>query len=116
MRNQNHARQGDVAMSKAITKYDISKLKEVKSLVPNRVVLAYGEVTGHHHSIALDRYNGVKLYTLDEVTALLDIPETYVDGVEVEHQEHGAVILFPGQHEVHIQVEYDPEGERRVQD
>lgn len=111
MKNSEHFRQGDVAISKSKIR-DVTTLKEKKSKVQGRVVLAYGEVTGHHHSIDVERYKGVKLYTLDELTDILVVPEEAV----VEHQEHGPIPLEAGQYEIHIQVEYDPEGERRVTD
>lgn len=44
-------RQGDVNLYQAKSIVDVSGLKKAKSKVPGRVVLAYGEVTGHHHSI-----------------------------------------------------------------
>lgn len=54
-----------------------------------RVILAYGEVTGHHHSVPATavlsaiRTEGVTYLTLDQLTA-------------VEHQEHAAIPLDAG--------------------
>lgn len=55
-----------------------------------RVILAYGEVTGHHHSVpvtavqsAVRDEGGVTYLTLDELTS-------------VEHQEHAPITLDPG--------------------
>ena len=54
-----------------------------------RVILAYGEVTGHHHSVPATavrsavRAEGVTYLTLDQLTA-------------VEHQEHAPITLDPG--------------------
>lgn len=54
-----------------------------------RVILAYGEVTGHHHSVPATavrsavRAEGITSLTLDELTA-------------VEHQEHAPITLTPG--------------------
>ena len=54
----------------------------------NRLVLAYGEATGHHHSV--DR--AVATISLDEggVTYL-----TIAELTEVQHQEHGAAVIEP---------------------
>lgn len=107
MRNKKHLRQGDVGIVK-IGPADVSKLTKIKP-VNGRNILAYGEVTGHHHSVMADK---TELYWLNENTMLLRVLEE----VELEHQEHAWLKLFQGDYEVHIQVEYDPEGERRVTD
>lgn len=55
----------------------------------DRLIVAYGEVTGHHHSfpatcgtISLDE-GGTMWCTIDQLT-------------HVEHQEHGPITLEPG--------------------
>lgn len=79
------------------------------SLVPvppmdGRLIFAYGEVTGHHHSIPAAE--GVALL---EAPGLL--PHRYltiaelIGEVGVEHQEHGTVRLPPGTYEVRRQRE-----------
>lgn len=74
-----------------------------------RLILARGEATGHHHSIAasagtltLDE-GGVMYLTIEELTA-------------VEHQEHAAIALDPGTYRVTRQREYTPERPRYVGD
>jgi hypothetical protein len=76
-----------------------------------RLVLAYGEATGHHHSIAV--VEGVELYEVG--------PEMYLrvgvdGGVAVEHQEHAPIVLPPGDYRVTGQREYSPQEIRRVAD
>ncbi|MBW2002985.1 MAG: hypothetical protein JRI72_00010 [Deltaproteobacteria bacterium] len=113
MRNKNHFRQGDVGITKTNKKFDSKKMKKVKP-VNNRVILAYGEATGHHHSIALADYPETELFEIvGEAEKLLKVAEP---GTKITHQEHGAIWLSPGWYEIHHQVEYDPEGERRVMD
>lgn len=107
MRNQNHYRQGDVGIAR-INRVDVSKLTKIKP-INGRNILAYGEATGHHHSVAADK---TELYQLNEQTMLLRVLEE----VEIEHQEHEFIRLIEGDYEVHIQEEYDPEGNRRVSD
>jgi len=75
-----------------------------------RIVLAYGEVTGHAHAI-LDRHATLKqtaagrvfLQILDEAASLV-------------HEEHTAIKLPPGNYEVLRQREYSPEQIRQVAD
>lgn len=78
-----------------------------------RVVLAYGEVTGHAHAIASARARlleaGGERY--------LDV----ADAVTLSHEEHDAIQLAPGAYRVVIQREYVPAeivsaGYRRVVD
>lgn len=111
MRNINHYRQGDVALVK-ISKPTV-KLEEIN--VKGRVILAYGEATGHHHSINVLERPDIKFYKVkeQEQTHMLFIPDL---PATLEHQEHGAIVLEPGWYQIENQVEYDPEGERRVAD
>jgi hypothetical protein len=105
--NNHHIRQGDVGICKTKSR-NVAQLTRINA-VNGRNILAYGEATGHHHSVVADK---TELYQLNAQTMLLRV----LDEVELEHQEHAFIVLVPGDYEVHIQVEYDPEGERRVQD
>ena len=109
MRNKNHYRQGDVGIAK-VNKSEFT-LESVKP-VNNRLVLAYGEATGHHHSISLLDYPNTELYTAKEqpATMLLYIPDA---PVTIEHQEHGNIELERGWYQVERQVEYSPEDDAR---
>lgn len=76
-----------------------------------RVILAYGEVTGHAHAIE-DR--GATIYEnpgVDDRFLILNGPATIV------HEEHGTIALDPGVYQVNIQREYSPADlSRRVLD
>lgn len=75
-----------------------------------RVILAAGEVTGHHHAI---RDAGVALLDVGE-RRFVTVPET---GAELKHEEHSTIQVAPGTYEVIIQREYDDAEEwRRVAD
>jgi hypothetical protein len=67
-----------------------------------RIVLAYGEVTGHAHAIA-DR--GATLLaapnTEDRFLRIMD-----ASGVELRHEEHATITLEPGEYVVRRQREY----------
>jgi len=100
-------RQGDVLLER------IDKLpKGVKNQrVKGKVVLAYGEVTGHHHAIHKGK---VKVFRHPETQA------TYIEVAEaiaaLTHEEHAPILLDPGFYKVDIQREYSPEEIRNVQD
>lgn len=77
-----------------------------------RVVLAYGEVTGHAHAI-LDP--DVELLSIgDEVEMWLKVNRK--EGATLVHEEHASIHLPQGIHRVVRQREYTPEAVRRVED
>lgn len=112
-RNPKHRRQGDVGFAELDKMPDVAGLKKV-SPRNGLLILAEGEATGHHHSIVLDdlKTDEVELYEAPNGTMYL---RTKKD-VKVGHQEHDAITLPAGIHQIERQVEYDPEGDRRVAD
>jgi hypothetical protein len=114
-------RQGDVLFIM------VEKDKVPKGLKPRKSgVIAEGELTGHAHR--------VKNYQPDGGVTLLEAPDTAtiqpgaeapdmflsVDTdheVEIVHEEHGTITLEPNSSwVVRRQRQYEPEGNRRVQD
>lgn len=78
------------------------------------VILAHGEVTGHHHAIRDDQ---VELVTSDQASDLrMWLSVTANEPVELTHQEHNTLLIPPGFYEVVGQREYTPEAPVRVQD
>ena len=74
-----------------------------------RIVLAYGEVTGHAHAIA-DR--GVEI--LEHAgTRYIRVP---MEGARLVHEEHAPIALPHGVYEVRLQWEYRPGEIRFVAD
>jgi phytoene dehydrogenase-like protein len=74
-----------------------------------RVVLAYGEVTGHAHAIEdalaeLFEEAGGRLYLRADAD------------VALQHEEHATITVPRGVYEVVHQVEYTPQEIRRVAD
>lgn len=67
-----------------------------------RIVLAYGEVTGHSHAIADQAADFVR--TIDTSQRFLRVMAK--SGVDLVHEEHGTVTLPPGNYEVIQQREY----------
>lgn len=89
-------RQGDVFI---IAVDDIpSTAKEEK--VTGRIVLQYGEVTGHAHAIYETKNTQV---FVDGVAKFLKIA---VDAL-LKHEEHATVVIPPGTYEVRRQIEWD---------
>ncbi len=106
----NLIRQGDVLVRR------IKALpKNIKPAAPEngRLVLAHGEATGHHHSFALS--DRVALFREDGSGGGLFLSITGAPAA-LEHQEHTALVLAPGNYEVVRQREYSPEAIRRVED
>jgi hypothetical protein len=78
---------------------------------PRGIVLAEGEVTGHAHRIA--DVDGAVLYEWNGGRYLDVVAE---GGVTLTHEEHHAVTIPRGLHEIRIQREYSPDGWRYVAD
>jgi hypothetical protein len=103
------ARQGDVWIEA------VDVLPDGAMEVPadrGRVILAYGEVTGHAHAI-----------TASPIVQLLAVPGQDArflriggDGADLRHDEHTTIALPPGLYRTYRQREYSPGQIRRVAD
>jgi hypothetical protein len=100
-------RQGDVFL---VSCKDIPKGLKPVAKDNLRVVLAYGEVTGHHHSFGDDC--DVALLEGESGERFLQVENT----ASLEHQEHDAIEIPAGNYRVIIQREYSPEAIKRVVD
>ena len=97
-------RQGDVFIEKTNT--EITG-KPVPRDAQGRVVLAYGEVTGHAHAI----YGKATLFRDDVLNrTFLSVKEK----TELLHEEHAPVPLYTGDTEIIHQHAYSPVEIRRV--
>ena len=99
-------RQGDVL----IHPIDAIPDSAMKSKHAGRVVLAEGEATGHEHAITA---------TLKKLETYTDGQETYLrvkSPVSLRHQEHGEIVIDPGDYVVKRQVETWLDEVRRVAD
>lgn len=105
-------RQGDVFVIQVND--DVATGNEIKR-DNGRVILAYGEVTGHAHAI-LDK--NVELWepsnkeALAVGTRILKV----LQPATLQHDEHAKIELPAGTYEVRIQREYTPQGLRNVAD
>ena len=73
-----------------------------------KIILAYGEVTGHHHAIAAPQ---VKMLQLQD-NRYLDSATSF----SITHEEHATVKVPAGKFQVIIQREYSPQEIRNVLD
>lgn len=115
-------RQGDVLL----VKVDAVPFG-LKSRVGGKVILAYGEVSGHHHRFDCGKVTafykegddsamggGATLRGTRTDVEFISVPK---DGAALVHEEHDAINLNEGSYRVIRQREYDMmEGVRRVSD
>lgn len=83
-----------------------------------RIVLAYGEVTGHAHAIAERNATLFGKPGTDERWLVIRPSGTTVEGggVVIRHEEHAPIELEPGVYKVGRQREYSPEAIKYVAD
>lgn len=113
-----HYRQGDVLIE-TIAKIPTTAKKQKRS---REVILAHGEVTGHHHK--LEARDPANWWKEGEIAPTLEKPSTLAGeiflalpaGGAVTHDEHSTITLPPGKYRVIRQREYSPEEIRNVAD
>ena len=105
------ARQGDVLIQQMLKR----EPKGQQVTDHGRVILAYGEVTGHAHEVVgpmVDTPPPAQLFEEPDGTRYL-----FVDrACALVHQEHGPIALAPGCYKITRQREYSPEAIRNVAD
>jgi hypothetical protein len=110
---RNIVRQGDVLLVPT-TKKPSARAQRVTD--KGRVILAYGEVTGHAHEVVgvdnVDNVPPMELFREPDGRRLLVISKP----AALRHEEHGAIDLAVGGYEVIRQREYSPEAIRNVAD
>jgi hypothetical protein len=101
-------RQGDVLVR------EVAEIPDGLQEVPKdngRVILAYGEVTGHAHAVEGEvEFLAADLAELDERFLRVE------NEAQVVHEEHDTITLPPGDYLVTRQREYTPEAIRTVAD
>lgn len=106
--NRVQFRQGDVLIERVDAIPESAK-KTIVARDNGRVILAYGEVTGHAHAITEEH---VTMVEVDEAIRYLDVQmEAFL-----RHEEHAPIALPPGIYKVTRQREYSPEAIRNVAD
>jgi len=102
------ARQGDVFIEEASITIDNDFEQIPKDA--GRIILAYGEATGHAHAIK----DTSSLYFKNKKTSKIYLVVN--NPTEITHEEHKEIPLKPSIYEVIRQVEYTPEEIRYVAD
>ena len=108
-----YMRQGDICII-PIARKSKRGLRKVER-DNGRIILAYGEVTGHAHAILdpdVDLYEETS-ETADAVDLFLRVGR---GGAVLVHEEHGPISLPKGDYAIRHQREYHPEEIRRVAD
>ncbi len=113
-----HYRQGDVLIER-IHKIQTAAMPQHKSA---RIILAHGEVTGHHH--ALETTDCVDWWKQGAISNASQKPTTLAgelfvalpSGGVVTHPEHSEITLPFGNYRMTRQREYSPEAIRNVED
>lgn len=119
-------RQGDVllvAVRPLIAK-GIKAGRDLREKETERVVLAYGEVTGHAHVVLSGKETGrgkgrVEFFEAAEgldVQGLAPVLRVSGRAAELRHDEHQTIVLPRGTYRVIRQREYSPEAIRQVAD
>lgn len=94
-------RQGDVLLEKV--NIDVNKLHPISENIPGYgAVLAHGEVTGHHHTVA-----NADLFQNDEGKKFVRVNSKST----VKHQEHDPIDIEEGVWEVILPRQYNLAGE-----
>ena len=106
-------RQGDVIIVKVSA--DENRMGTPIKRDKGRVILAFGEVTGHHHAIHNDDVNFFQAAMESDITLGNRFLQVLKPAV-LNHDEHASIDLPVGTYEVRIQREYTPEGLRNVAD
>jgi hypothetical protein len=98
-------RQGDVLLDQVDGLPNL--VAEPTEVTPDhgRLVLAYGEATGHYHAVPAEHGELLEVVTADQVDRYLRIRTR----TQLTHQEHRAIDLEPGVYRVRIQSEYVPD-------
>lgn len=105
-------RQGDVMLVPATIPAEAKQQKPRR-----RLVLAEGEVTGHHHVLEVDAPDKLEELLLPGDVAELEQRFVRVlDEASLAHDEHATLTIPPGEYRVVRQREYSPEAIRRVAD
>jgi hypothetical protein len=100
-------RQGDVLV--ALVERTLPKEAKRVARDDGRIVLAYGEVTGHAHAI---HSSSATLWENADGARYLEVKRT----VQLLHEEHAAIRIPAGLYQVVRQREYSPEAIRFVAD
>jgi hypothetical protein len=108
-------RQGDVCLI-PVSLFQIDEIPANAEPVPaagNKVILALGEATGHHHRFEFrDTSHDVRAYAVQGGDRYLHV----VAAAKLLHEEHSTANVSAGKYLIPQQVEYTPADLHRVAD
>lgn len=111
MQHKQLYRQGDVLFSR------ISALPAGTAVKRKDGAAAYGEVTGHSHSLAAEHRATAEVLEIEgNLFVHVSADGVHIKGATFVHEEHGPITLPPGDYAITIQREYSPEEIRSVAD
>lgn len=103
-------RQGDVMLIKVSGVFSKGIPTGAKDVTPkDRIVLAYGEVTGHAHAVYPEKVEGKEVMKAKLWDAGAERFLQVLEKTALKHEEHTQVDLEPGVYKVVRQREYNPE-------
>ena len=122
--NPDIVRQGDVTLVRIGKTKIPAYAREANRDSDDKVVMEYGESSGHGHRIADKDVTGFRAETAEMAgRAGLDFVQVGGGGATLKHEytdgrhaEHEPITLREGVWERAVQIEYDPEEERRIAD
>ena len=85
------------------------KLIPKEAKIQDNLTLAYGEATGHHHTVTEGKAKHFKFKDKIYLKVISDI-------AKIDHPEHGLRTLTKGDYEIDIQQEWKEDGWKRVID
>ncbi len=97
-------RQGDVLIRQVAAIPAASQLGTPDA--QNKIVLALGEATGHHHrieNVKVGEHESARIFSFGAERFL-----QVMESVALRHEEHSTIQLPPGNYQIAIQIEYTP--------
>ena len=83
-----------------------SKMEEMQPK-DGKIIVAYGEATGHHHYLPSEKVEARRVTSPDGNEAII---LKVLDAVEIRHQQHGPIKLTPQYYLVENQIFTKPNG------
>lgn len=90
-------RQGDVIL------VQVDKAEGIEAR-HKELTIAYGEVTGHHHTLYPETKESFIVEFLKDNERFVELDAEFL----LKHQEHGEIRIAPGTYKIRIEREYDP--------
>lgn len=94
-------RHGDISFT------PVEKAEGKEIVASNKYIVAYGEVTGHTHTLTTRSKSGIRVFQNEKGERFIDI----TGKASLKHQEHNELQIEQGIYKVGLEREYDYFGE-----